>query len=542
MVSKNDQISWLPAYLQDFLIETRIDPTEAAKKKWDTVFVGNGLASTATCIEMLKQADQTSGPSEKRGLLFVEKEQTLWGGVAYGYRSGYTALLITPLKDFLPAEEQEPFQKWVAENADWLLEPIRQANGERSNHWLRENCDQILTGHFPELHVPRYLFGAYLLHNLYSWSRRSMGNFSISMLEVEVTDIDTSNRTEPPFEITLVGRECISSDRVVLGIGIPDQRQIKANLDAPLEHRVINNAYKHNLNQTVTNVCAALEERASVAIIGANASAMELLYQLDNNRMFREKDAEVIVLSPSGKLPPLFEEQKSSMYDAMELKRLHDKPSELTADDILEALEVDLKSAEEKGFTISDTLPEFTPLVGAHAGSLSQSEKIRFANYHGVKIGRLQRRSGIEYCSAQHDLAARNRLTIVKGAVEALTEDANDKGVISIQYRTKGVTSPSTVNASFVFNCSGSGGVGSDSSQLLSNMLKKRIAIPSPGDSGILVDDNYQALPGLFVNGPLLAGNVINDMGIWHVEHCGRIIGFAKSIAKEIQRNYELGT
>ena len=29
---------------------------------------------------------------------------------------------------------------------------------------------------------------------------------------------------------------------------------------------------------------------------------------------------------------------------------------------------------------------------------------------------------------------------------------------------------------------------------------------------------------------PLLAGNVVGEMGIWHVEHCGRIIGFAKKL------------
>ena len=41
-------------------------------------------------------------------------------------------------------------------------------------------------------------------------------------------------------------------------------------------------------------------------------------------------------------------------------------------------------------------------------------------------------------------------------------------------------------------------------------------------------------MPGFYINGPLLAGNVVGEMGIWHVEHCGRIIGFAKKIAANI--------
>jgi hypothetical protein len=38
-------------------------------------------------------------------------------------------------------------------------------------------------------------------------------------------------------------------------------------------------------------------------------------------------------------------------------------------------------------------------------------------------------------------------------------------------------------------------------------------------------------MQGFYINGPLLAGNVVGEMGIWHVEHCGRIISFSKKIA-----------
>ena len=57
---------------------------------------------------------------------------------------------------------------------------------------------------------------------------------------------------------------------------------------------------------------------------------------------------------------------------------------------------------------------------------------------------------------------------------------------------------------------------------------------------GLYVGNKFNASPGFYINGPLLAGNVVEDMGIWHVEHCGRIISFAKKIAANIieEKNY----
>jgi len=43
-----------------------------------------------------------------------------------------------------------------------------------------------------------------------------------------------------------------------------------------------------------------------------------------------------------------------------------------------------------------------------------------------------------------------------------------------------------------------------------------------------------EAARGLFALGPLLAGNVISGMPVWHLEHCGRISVFAENLAKEL--------
>ena len=43
-------------------------------------------------------------------------------------------------------------------------------------------------------------------------------------------------------------------------------------------------------------------------------------------------------------------------------------------------------------------------------------------------------------------------------------------------------------------------------------------------------DDNMQASKNLYIAGPLLAGNKIEDKVFWHLEHCVRIICRAISL------------
>ena len=89
-----------------------------------------------------------------------------------------------------------------------------------------------------------------------------------------------------------------------------------------------------------------------------------------------------------------------------------------------------------------------------------------------------------------------------------------------------------------VINCSGSSGLNNKNISPLLNQLKNSgLCTPTSSNHGFIVGDNFDVLPGLYINGPLLAGNVVGDMGIWHVEHCGRIISFAKKIAKIIIEN-----
>ena len=76
--------------------------------------------------------------------------------------------------------------------------------------------------------------------------------------------------------------------------------------------------------------------------------------------------------------------------------------------------------------------------------------------------------------------------------------------------------------------------VDNGKSLLIKQLINSGLCKPTPSNHGLHVGNKFDALPGFYINGPLLAGNVVDDMGIWHVEHCGRIISFAKRIATNI--------
>ena len=59
---------------------------------------------------------------------------------------------------------------------------------------------------------------------------------------------------------------------------------------------------------------------------------------------------------------------------------------------------------------------------------------------------------------------------------------------------------------------------------------------PNAASTGLLVNDEMEASPGLFVLGPLLAGNVVKGTPIWHVEHCGRISHCASELAEILNK------
>ena len=99
--------------------------------KVDLTFIGSGISTSYTLLPLLKELNTKI--KKPLSIVIIEENEELFTGLAYGNRSGYTALLITSLADFLPVgNERKEFIKWLSINKDELLEEFSKHGGDLS--------------------------------------------------------------------------------------------------------------------------------------------------------------------------------------------------------------------------------------------------------------------------------------------------------------------------------------------------------------------------------------------------------------------------
>lgn len=535
--------SWVKKDLRDFgkYLSNSSDLESLSAEKIDLAFIGAGLSSTFTLIEFIKQIEDKKHildkESAKEGLNIVifEKDSWIWGGIPYGRRSGFTSLIITPLDEFLPESELKEFTDWMRDNYNWLIVPFKENHGDRSKQWLKESEGKIKSGNSNRIHIPRYFFGMYIWEKLQKTISQSSKNIKLSFINAEVTSIETDSALKHyNFVICIDKKVCFKSNQVLLGVGIPQIRSLDKKHGQFPGVLYLHDPYDPDLTTSLEKVHKNISKNTStkVLIVGANASALEMIYQITNLKNFINYDIDFSVIAPQGKLPDLFIKDKETSFVANTLQNLSSSDSKITANSILNALKEDLNFADKNNYDISDTLPTFTKHVGSLVGRLSKNEKFNFISFHGVEIGRLQRRAGQEYTQPVKDLVKEKKLSVIKGK---FSKFCNDNGVTTVLLHRDNQADCEKRTFDIVINCAGSSGLSnSNISPLLKQLKDSGICSSTSSNHGFKVGENFDILPGFYINGPLLAGNVIGEMGIWHVEHCGRIINFAKHIANNI--------
>ena len=503
----------------------------------DIAFIGSGLSSTFTLIEYINQLEEmpslkTSHGNDSVRIIMFEKDSWLWGGIPYGRRSGFTSLIITPLDEFLPESELSSFIEWMSENIDWLIVPFKQNAGNRSKKWLEDCEEKIRLKKSARIHIPRYFFGIYIWEKLKNACSTSNKSIKLDFINAEVNSIKQNEKGD--FNICVNSEINFSANQILLGIGIPQIRSL-GEINTKLNDVVfLKDPYFPNLESSITMISNYVKKRNSskILIVGANASALELIYQITNYIDVDENNLHFTVMSPQGKLPGLFIKDKQTTFKANSLNELSISGHEIKADMILDALKQDLDDANKNNFGISDTLPIFTNHVGGLVQRLSKKEKQKFISFHGVEIGRLQRRAGLEYTQPVEELSLTNKLDVIKGKFINFSKDTD---VTKVLFKKDNVSETQMDRYDVVINCAGSSGLTeAGMSPLLKQLIESGICSSTSSNHGLKVGDNFEVMPGFYINGPLLAGNVVGEMGIWHVEHCGRIIGFAKKIAANI--------
>ena len=109
---------------------------------------------------------------------------------------------------------------------------------------------------------------------------------------------------------------------------------------------------------------------SKILIVGANASALELIYQITNYIDVDENNLHFTVMSPQGKLPGLFIKDKQTTFKANSLNELSISGHEIKADMILDALKQDLDDANK-----NKDEAHFLLVLYAHSHPLSRGRR-----------------------------------------------------------------------------------------------------------------------------------------------------------------------
>jgi uncharacterized NAD(P)/FAD-binding protein YdhS len=504
----------------------------------DLLFVGAGVSTSYTLLAVLDHLGRAPLTRVVRTAV-VERADDAYGGLPYGARSGDTSLIITSLKDFLPADERGRFTTWLAANKSWAFDRFNAAGGSLSDKWRNVHGVAVANDDWDDLYLPRTVFGRYVADRVRNAveAGEQAGWLQHTLVHDTVTVITPDGQG---YAVRGSTGTIAHTRRAVLAIGsTPNQGRLTApDAHASFATCLVDEPYEPSVGATMSRIHCSLDERTDengpvrILLVGGNASTLEMLYLLNDSTHPRLHDAVFYVLSPRGILPErLLAANPDARFEPLALEALD--PSVCTAEEVYLAAIADVARGSADGLTISDTLSPISRAVGALVGKLSHAEQLSFADVWGVEIGRFQRRAGTEYCDLVESLTSLERLYLLAGHFASVVGADGDRA--TFEYTTPDGVRRFPLAMDVMVNCSGFSPVDRQRSEtLLDQLLADGVCATTRGGRGIAVNDDFEANRDLFVMGPMLAGNVTARGAVWHMEHCGRVSTFGAVLGETI--------
>lgn len=504
---------------------------------FDIVFVGSGISSSFTLLHLLRNLNQNHSQQNLQIGIF-EKSDEFITGLPYGERSGSSVLLITDLKSFIPEPERSLYKEWLSQNKEALLRDMAIAGGHKTQEWLKKHASALESNQWDDLFIPRRFFGIYLAEqiDLLLHQNKAKNNVSVEFIHADIQGLEKS---DSGWILVDEANNSFKSEKVVLGVGSLPTRVLWGS--APIVEEdglmVVNEIYVQGMNNTIGKIRRFLEGKkdVNIAIVGANAGAVEILYRLIDEGLGKYCDT-FYFLSTHGVLPDAYlDEEKLKSYSPVNLLELASAP-EISATDIYDATQKDIDAAEKMELGARSSVGVISGAIGNLLGRLDNRELAIFAAQYGNEIGRRQRCAGDHYIDTIQELKESGKFSHIAGRFTNLQKDVNSSGHRLIYNATEtGNSEFIDKPISLVINCSGSMSLQSDFvPHLLKTIMEQNFATPNDSGIGFVVDDKLQTKEGLYVVGPMLGGNVIQGKAVWHVEHCGRIVWLSGLLANEL--------
>jgi uncharacterized NAD(P)/FAD-binding protein YdhS len=530
--------------LQTSLPADRLQPGKA----YDLAIVGAGISSAYTLIHyigLLEQqynSNQTDLKVENTDLqptpvkiIVTEKSGEFWTGIPYGGRSGRTALLISPLIEFIPQQvEREHFTEWLNTNRDWLFDRQEYSKGELASKWWEANQQAMSQGLWDDLFIPRHTFGLYLKQRLADLLAAATikGLIEIDLIKADVVDVRQKQNLYVVDFLTEQTNTYFTTHKLVLAIGSPPNVAFEMADEAGVDFCYIDNMYEPSLDFNLDRICKSLEHQSDrqVLVVGSNAGTLDTLYSLNNSKTVTSLVDKFIILSPNAAFPHRISREVVQLeYTPQALVELLQSTS-FTAKQIFEAVRQDVHIASAEHINISDIYGDITKVVMQALNRLDMGEQQQFVHRYAVEIGKLQRRAGGEYLDVVDELISERKLAFLKGKFVRhipLTAGGSGCEYIDENHQKQVLDTPVGV----IINCAGFQDVTKSSSVLIQNLLQREICQPNASHRGFVVDKDFKANKNCYVMGPLVAGNIDGTFKVWHAESCQRIIGLSQHLA-----------
>ena len=507
----------------------------------DVAFIGAGIATAYAILGLL----ETTGSQEHDTPLKVtilDKHPDFFKGIPYGERSGNSVLLINALNRFLPQPHRALFVEWLNKNKDSLLNDFQQNGGVKTKRWVSENLSMIRANKWDTLYIPRYFYGKYISEVLYDVisENENKGVIEVTYVEDQVDDL---SKNDSVFAVsTGLGKE-IQAKNVVLSIGSLPTKQVfgDTSIIKNAGYLLINDLYEGNLPESFDQIEGFLDNRkgraSNLLVLGANASGLETLYKFSDEEQLKRRITSYTVLSSQGIMPDSDLDIEGQKRFIPENLMVLSEIRELTAERIAKAAYNDLAKARKMGLGAASTVDVISQYVGALLPRLSFTESKIFACQYGNNIGRMQRCAGSHYTNTLKELSEEKNLRHLAGRFSSLKSNENADAGLQLEYIAlgSGERTIDPIDFHIVVNCMGATNLSSsDTPLLLRNLIEKEYITPNASGIGLDVDTDFQASENLYVIGPLLAGNVIDNKPLWHLEHCGRIIWSSNLMSKSL--------
>jgi uncharacterized NAD(P)/FAD-binding protein YdhS len=511
----------------------------SATPPYDLFFIGGGLSSTLTLIQVLRELESmpTATDVPLHDCRWRIAVADTWGNFGGGLPYGHSVNPMLLLNNDVATMDVMGFHDWLAINRDLWLGMLRAHPSAAVAKWLHSNRAVLATSqsqpeNYLSLFLPRCVFGMFISDILGDALIRARGlSASVELIREEVVSLE---HIESRFFLRSGGGQSLGASLVVLGLGsLPPDPASGLEGTCGYIHDT-NSANGAPLRSLVKALASGAGKPGRVVIIGSHASAMETIYAIANDDRISQLISELVVISPSGRLPEAVPSGIATPFEPQSMNRLLSRP-EVLAEEVIAAALSDVAEARLDGYSVIDYSPPLCSAFGRVFASLSAKEKRRFVENFGMQFTALNRHTPPEYAAAARGMLQEGKLRLIAAEVTAVEPPHGATRCFTVTFKAASGSS-SQLSAEVVINCRGAGPLSRTPSLLLRNLLHSHYGIARPNrcGNGIAVSGDFEASPGLFVAGPLLAGHSHGADHLWNLERAERIDWLARRIAPTI--------